>query len=420
MKGKTIIELTDVNSGKVQRVEHHNVFQKTILSKLFKTMGSLGGSLLSSGSDQWKSLTGGILVFDDTIEEGTQYPPSSVNMTANGAYNVQNNTDPVELGTWNESESYTSADEIVMVWDWTTAQGNGRINSVCLTSATAGVAGLGNASQTRLPQGSCVQPYVGSANIPSLTGDNHRCTDGNYYYYLSKSGTTITVKKRWANISGIDLLKGATNTYEETYTLTLPSDYSSYSFSYEPYPVQITESKIAFILNRSSSITAVIVDVANRSVSNEITMPKIGAPIAVTGVYPLQVAQIHTDNDVTYVSIYDIDTAQWIEDFETNVGVDNCLKIGDRYYFRNSNAFWYTPNDNVLSPMNVRWLQGSYVATGSYLPTFDKIQYGNDYGGLGIAMSFPAMYLATINNLEDEIVKDNTKTMKITYVLSRR
>ena len=423
MKGKTIIELKDVRSGKVQRVEHGNTFQSAVLEKLFTPLGSLGVSLISGSANQWQSLVGGLLVFDDTIEVGTQYPPANVNMVANGAYNVQNNTDPVELGTWNESESYVSSNEIVMTYDFSTSQGNGRINSVCLTSNVAGKAGIGNASQTRLPQNDCVQPYMGDRHqqsyMPRITGDTCMCTDGQYYYYLSKSGATITVKKRWANISGIDLIKGAgVTTYDDVYTITVPSDYANQEIR---YATQITESKIVFILNRSSNYTAIVVDIANRNVSSEITIPMLGNILAVTGAYPLEVAQIHTDNDVTYVSIYDTDSAQWIKDFETSMTPSDVLKIGDRYYFSDiSYAYMYSANSNILCPLNTRWLVASYLGHGSYLPTLDKIQQGADYAGLDAVISIPAFYLATINNLESEIVKDNTKTMKITYVLTRR
>lgn len=423
MKGKTIIELKDVRSGKVQRVEHGNTFQSAVLEGLFKPLGSLGGTVISNACDQWTSLVGGILVFDDTIDVGTKYPPSSINMVANGAYGVQNNTDPVELGTWNESESYVSANEIVMTYDYSTSQGNGRINSVCLTSQRGGVMGIGNASQTTLSQGSRVRPYIGETYMPRLIGEAYGCTDGQYYYILNKSGVTITVKKRWANITGIDLIKGASaNTYDETYTLTLPSDYSSISFQYAPYPLQIMEAKIAFIVNKGSNYGAIVVDVANRSVSNEITIPKLGSAIMISGTYPLQVAQVHTNNDISYTSIYDSNTGQWIADYETSGwNIDTCLKIGDRYYFRDaSTSCWVTPNNGKLAPTNSRWLIGEYVGSGAYLPVIDKIQQGNDYGSLDRDIAIPSMYLATINNLESEIVKDNTKTMKITYVLTRR
>jgi hypothetical protein len=311
-----------------------------------------------------------------------------------------------------------------MTYDYSTSQGNGRINSVCLTSQRGGVMGIGNASQTMLSQGGRVRPYIGGSSMPRLSGEGYGCTDGQYYYILNKSGVTITVKKRWANITGIDLIKGASaNTYDETYTLTLPSDYSSISFQYAPYPLQIMEAKIAFIINKGSNYGAIVVDVANRSVSNEITIPKLGGAIMISGTYPLQVAQVHTDNDVSYTSIYDSDTGQWIADYETSGwgGIDTCLKIGDRYYFRDVHtSCWVTANNGKLAPTNSRWLIGEYVGHGAYLPVIDKIQQGNDYGSLDRNIAIPSMYLATINNLESEIVKDNTKTMKITYVLTRR
>lgn len=419
MRGKTIIELKDVNTGKVKKIEHHNVFQSQVLEQLFKPMGSLSMSMVSGAVDQWKNLVGGLLVLDATIDEGTQYPPQDVNMTANGCYNITNNTDPVELGTWNESESYTSKDEIVMVYDFSTSQGNGKINSVCLTSASGGKAGLGNASQTRLPNNTS-RPnfFIKDGGFSRLTGERYFCSDGNNIYVLEKSGTTISVMKRWGNISGIDLIRGAnSNVYDDTYTITVPSGYSVNSMG-----TQIAESKLVFFRTESSNHYAIIVDVASRNVSSEITIPNIGSLVTVCGSAKLEVAQKHTDDGVGYISIYDTDTAQWVEDIETaGWDIDQVLKIGGRYYFREiSQSGFCCANDGVLAPTNYKWLRGEYNAHGTYLPTMDKLQFGDDYGTLDRYLGVIPMYLATINNLEEEIVKDNTKTMKITYVLTRR
>ena len=145
MKGKTIIELKDVKTGAVQRVEHGNTFQSEVISDLFKTYGALNINFLNSYRNRnnlWQILTGGLLLFDDTIEAGTWYPPQNVNMVGNASYNVLNSGDPNEMGSWNDSESYTTKDEIVMTYDFTTSQANGSIASVALTSAMGGYIGV--------------------------------------------------------------------------------------------------------------------------------------------------------------------------------------------------------------------------------------------------------------------------------------
>lgn len=423
MKGKTIIELKDVKTGAVKRVEHGNTFQTAVLEKLFKPMGALGLTLASVDANQWQTLVGGIMAFDKTIEIGTQYPPQDVNMIANGAYNVVNNGNPTELGTWNASESSVSKDEIVMTYDYTTSQGNGTINSVCLTSYNGGLAGIGNASNTALSESSKVNPYVGSyKNFNLLGNEKYLCIDDSYIYVLDKDGTTLSIKKRWTNISGIDLIRGLTaSEFDETYTMTLPNAYSSIQLFNNGFVID--EGKFAMIRTDNDTYKVIVVDVANRSISSELTVPKQGSAYFVAGTDNLQIAQKHTSNDVNYVSIYDTNTAQWISDVECgNVALEYVLNIGGRYYYQDDNSYWYCACNGVLVPTNYYWQPTNRRGIGTYLKTMDRLKFSTSQGYESFDSDFgiPAMYLATINNLEEAIVKDNTKTMKIIYVLTRR
>ena len=435
MKGKTIIQLKDVKTGAIQKVEHSNTFQNAVLEDLFRPMGALRMSMVSGNANQWQSLLGGILVFDDTIEVGTKYPPKGVNMVANGAYGVTNNSDPVEMGTWNETESSVTKDEIVMTYDFSTAQGNGHINSVCLTHYNAGYAGVGNASMTVKDLDAVRPPYLGEyGNLPPY----YPYIDNNYMYWFDKSENTLTVYKRWLNKSGIDIIKGwNTNSYDESFTITIPSAYASTGSD------RMSETKIAFIKDNSSNYTAVVVDLSTRSVSSEITIPRLGSGGVVSGSDNLLMWQIHTSEGQQYLSIYDTNAGQWIDDIALNVppnvsdaggfNISRVKVIGGRYYVRagiwstgqssvwNSRNIWCARN-NVLVPSNLKEeTSNGYGYEAYYLPNMDIMQIGAGYYMERVQQfAHVPFYLATINNLEEEIVKDNTKTMKITYVLTRR
>lgn len=423
-KGKTIIELKDVNTKKVQRVEHENTFQTTVLEQLFKPRGAMGISLVSYGANQWQSLVGGILVFDKQITVGTQYPPQNVNMTANGCYNFTNNTDPVEMGTWNATESYVTKDEIVMTYDWSTSQGNGTINSVCLTSYNGGKGGTGNASKTQIPdRNSRPKLHIGGTYIPNPTsgGRHFYCADGVYFYDIVITSTTVlTVNRRWANMSGVDLIKGANvTTYDDVYTITLPTGYSVDAYT---LPFHISETKFAIGKDNDDSYSVRTVNVANRDISNEVIVPKRSRYMwYVGGTNKLQVAQAYTDNDVDYIGIYDTESEQWISETVRNIWPNRIFYIGNRLYFEGSSAEIYCDCNGELVPTNSYWLNtsGNYNAYGTYLPNLDILQFGSDFSEWDRELGRPSIYLATINNLEEEIIKDNTKTMKITYVLTR-
>lgn len=424
-KGKTIIELTDVNTKKVQKVEHENTFQTTVLEQLFKPHGAMGVQMTGYSANKWRDLVGGILVFDKQITVGTQYPPQNVNMTANACYNFANNADPVEMGTWNETESYVTKDEIVMTYDWSTSQGNGTINSVCLTSYNGGKGGIGNASKTQIPNsdGNQTRPnfVIGGNYFPRpVTGRRFYCTDGIYLYDVVITSTTVlTVNRRWANMTGIDLIKGAdVTTYDDVYTITMPTGYSV-----DPYslPYHINETKFAIGKDNGDSFSVRIVNIANRDISNEVIIPRRSRYMwYIGGTNKLRIAQAYTDNDVDYIGIYDVESEQWIsESIRNGVWFNDIFYIGDRLYFQGQGPEIYCDCNGELVPTNFKWLRGSYSAWGTYLPNLDLLQYGDDYASWDNQVSHPSIYLATINNLEEEIIKDNTKTMKIIYVLTR-
>ena len=89
-------------------------------------------------------------------------------------------------------------------------------------------------------------------------------------------------------------------------------------------------------------------------------------------------------------------------------------KLNDRYYFgtNEDNRPVYSIVNGESLPLNANNVYGFSLAMNK-----EQHMMIENYH---FVMSRPANYLATINNLEEPVVKDNTKTMKITYVLTRR
>lgn len=155
IKGKTIIELTNVNTGVVERHEDSNMITNAMANFLnpFGTFGNYPINDEEAHNNQpWHWLTGGLMLFDEPIEENVNriYMPAGTKMTGNGAKDVANSGDVTNFGSYNATESGLIIEEnratIKYVYDFTTSQGNGVIACACLTSKLGGYMGMGNAT----------------------------------------------------------------------------------------------------------------------------------------------------------------------------------------------------------------------------------------------------------------------------------
>lgn len=177
IKGHTTIQLKDVNTGEITTYEDDNMVTNA-LQNFFNPIGTFGVYPMNDsdlrGSRLWKSLLGGIMLFDSNIEEDAQntFMPAGVKMVGNGAYNVSNGSDVTELGTYNATESTEQVGKSVkFVYDFSTSQANGTINCVCLTSTAGGYIGMGNKSGYKLDDNDySLNSYQTSCSANSKTG----------------------------------------------------------------------------------------------------------------------------------------------------------------------------------------------------------------------------------------------------------
>ena len=156
IKGKTIFELTDVNTGEIEIIEDCNMITDG-LREFLDPCGSWGIYPFAKESVRntavRNTLTGGIFLFDSKLDEdvANTYANASVKMVGNGALGISNAGNVLELGSYNSAESGVQADgSIKYVYDFLTSQANGTIQSVCLTSRVGGYMGYGNESLKRI------------------------------------------------------------------------------------------------------------------------------------------------------------------------------------------------------------------------------------------------------------------------------
>ena len=150
MKGKTIIELTDVKTKKKEVLKDDNLVTD-VLEKILTL--NPNGLLTNINKDTFypivEKIVGGILLFKDKITEDKN---TSFVTTSNECIGYAGQVEGVQenplQGSFNKQESKATSNGYKFVWDFGTSKANGKISSVCLTNAKAGGGYFGTKSSS--------------------------------------------------------------------------------------------------------------------------------------------------------------------------------------------------------------------------------------------------------------------------------
>lgn len=428
--GKTKILLHNVNTGKDEKVEHGNVFRGENIQKYLRTYGCFKNSF-SASVPLWQEVVGGIMLFDGTIPTDSGLIPAGHGMTANGAYNVTNNSTPIEFGTWNALESSVSADgnTITMVYDWDTSHGNGDIASVCLTSYEAGQIGLGNASEESRSSG-C---NFATRRLPTANSTNSSFYSHNRKIVLSKTSGevyTFQITDLWGTHAVLD---------QAVYTkdVTLVSNPSSTIRA--TFLLQLSEDKLLVLRSADSSAVpnnqTLYIDeinlnswqVTDRSVVNA-TGYIVGGGMNGFG----KGWGALSDHEI-FISNRGITASNEAQNYVLDLSTGSFAQCGWGHVTSyNDYHNIYRLNDDlyVLPPTysdgyiriwdRVKGTTRKVNASG--LGWWYQAVQDNTVGGVLTNFGQIAVnpfYLATINNLEEPVTKDVSKTMKVIYTLTK-
>lgn len=219
LKGEATIELVDVKTGKRETIAKHNIVTNAvpqILSNAFgwQTWTSYDSDYLAY--EMFPILTklfGGILLFEDNIEENTEtiFAPNSKKLIGYASIAGVNDTKDPMRGSINKIESGAVNGGYKFVYDFATSQANGMIGCVCLTSYWGGVAGYGSVYEG----GNYRSPLIHCNNYSEYDGDIIPLSTMLHYddkadiitsAYVSAQNT-ITVTRLKAPIKNWNLLK---------------------------------------------------------------------------------------------------------------------------------------------------------------------------------------------------------------------
>lgn len=444
-KGHCKIELTDVNTGKVEVVEHDNMVTKA-LEYFFRKGGITNRSAFNASyinSDMLKYLLGGMMCLDTALTEDAEIVrvPSGIGMTANGARDVSNNTNPTELGTYNDVESGWQNDgSLKMVWDFSTSQGNGTIGSVCLTSIYAGMAGIGNKSLTSKGNAFSAGNYNSATALSGYSGIPLGYHDNKLYCLQAVAGVEKWTIKRYdfpytqvdvrdtmtarlideievsipSTIQNLRAGDGSTSIFgrydamriisqkgTHTYMLIMASE-NSYVGAYWREYFDDSNPWYAVDYDMSSgTVTAIALTPTNTGI------PALGSDGAnyLAGISDKWVVIGNT-------AVEKANLANAVEMSDAPTGTTD---YNNRYiYMQDTDIFtWHSGNgwryDVVAEkacPTN-----GVYLGTQGYLADNPLMRFA------GNALYRDFGYIATIFNLDSPKVKDASKMMKVTYLL---
>lgn len=307
MKGHTKIELTDVNTGEVEVIEHDNMITSAIEKELLSSNGIMPTCLNAKvytnlfDYDYLRNLFGGIFLFNQPLSDNKDdyFIPFDNEMIGYGYFNTTNSGNNVQLGSYSNSESGFQDDgSFKWVYNFDTSQANGQISSVALTSYVSGVlsAGIKNenydptkfpsnftsvTTETYSPVYAYAQQYglcarIRYNGIPVYMDDNYiyLVNYSNFVYttndYIGKNGKKLNVLK-YANpmgkINPFDKYNLQQNKVEE-FVINLPENFTFGNLQYALFDIQ-SDGNFYFIVNQAEYVTGTIqlikIDIINKS-----------------------------------------------------------------------------------------------------------------------------------------------------------
>jgi hypothetical protein len=459
LKGTTLIELTNVKTGEVERYEEHNLVTKA-LEYLHQPIGALKSpTALTTGSTSYEPayapLLGGLVLWDNTIEEQdtTVTQPHGVKAIGCAAYGQVNTTASPRRGSYNEAESVlatgSSGRSMKFVYDFTTSQANGTIKCVSLTNWESGWNGFGGNEKNVDNQGARYG-YNDAFGLSSSTSFMFS-SDGSYtaklflidadadvfYEIQALTTSSLTIAKRRANINQKSVFTNQYTAHDlvESIRVNLPvtlSGASSYACNYEPKSnllyvvVNPTSSHIA----ASGKFYAITVDMATFEATVYTLTNTLG-----TTLYFDRSFIVCSDRCVHYAydGQYYIRSISLADSTYSSTRIGGRLIYGDRVFLANEMIYFHVRRDGssvlggvaMFDPVTKVYEflgdtgrpQDLYSGSCSPVPILGHpLHYYYFYVNTGYLL-LNTKYLATINNLSRPVEKTSDKTMKITYTI---
>lgn len=263
LRGKTTIELTNVETGEVRTVEEENMITnglQKILQPLPTESDSPMTKCLYNSADTangayglertMKMLTGGIMLLDTTLDEDVNnFVPKAGITTVGCGTHVPYTGSNIRAGSYNDKESGEIENGYKHVWDFSTSHGNGEIACVCLTTREGGY----TAGGTYPYDSSYVFATLGSTTSRPTYVDDLGNRSGYKMYTVDNNGNPPLVNPLYVDynkgemicLSDFSVLSAGTNYVDPTSSTPIGNSFFGKSFLYKK---EITLSRKRIIL----------------------------------------------------------------------------------------------------------------------------------------------------------------------------
>lgn len=201
MKGSAEIILTDVETGEVTRYHEDNLVTNAVQDLIRLNPAGLNYSGIPWGLPICPNAIGGVLLFPEEIEEDPDkyYAPTDLIPLGYASNSADTSSDP-KRGSYNPNESYRMDNGYRLVFDFGTADANGTIKSVCLTSSDGGRAYFGSlytSDPSWYKSIYCQGWDVGSSSGLEAAYQSMRAIDGEYAFGARNTGAYTTEWNKW-------------------------------------------------------------------------------------------------------------------------------------------------------------------------------------------------------------------------------
>lgn len=446
LKGKSTIELFDGITGK-KKEEHtdENLVTNAITNLLdlrndLLARGVAVHSILERVTPLYPHYLRGILLWDSVLDNNRELiiPPPGIKCVghAGGNYGGPN---PLR-GCLNENETEVNGNTIKMVWDFATDKAEATIRSVSLTSVLGGDRGwmtpweAGTFLRARINNGNMSQavvPYAPQAPLASLaTGWTYmgELRRGVHTYVGDRNDNNLSIlEQTFTNAESFGVcdsmgLLTSSQPYCTEAQFTVESDARFLNLNTNSIidrdmnlvHVMLTGSRVARIRTVNLATKTLVSD---RTITLSEDVRSDGATLFKGKIY----ASSTTRNSICE---FNGENGQFIRSFNTNFQAQTRFYCWNGEYLFSQN----NPSAGLLMTDGVNHLMTQVghdmISTPSMMNAVSLkpplLTVLSDVHPLGQkSISFITPYMATINNLQTPVVKNNLNTMKITYELTQ-
>lgn len=419
MKGRTIIELTDINTKEVKRIEDNNMFTNA-LDSVFNQIPwwhsnyAVGESSVSGGIRSLVPIVGralgGLLLFPENIEENAEtiFAPANNKPTAIASYDAYSGDD-TRRGSFNEIESGKISNGYRFVWDFPTSAGNGVIKCASLTSSRGG-SGYWDGGLNIVKDTNTGEYYIpiGAKNIVNYKSN---C----YPFGADDKGIYF---KCWGEICRIKTPRKSFNLFGSPWVVESLGNVTTDGGAL------LHDGKVCIIRNSGNSSGNATVNIDKYDPETwEMTTEVItvAAPLAASN------GNRHTcvsngylyllGNDASRYYKVKLDNLADVQEIVLN-GATSTDRAGSLAAFNNGAIGRYVliEEDNTVHSLD---LTNSipFATDGAWLLVAAE-NTGGSRTSLYIGSTVLMPYIATINNLAQPVNKGATQTMKVTYIVT--